>query len=91
MPSTSHPRHHLRAFRGYTKAGDQEALQFGRELGLWEDGLDRRFWKSLGVNALDRLGDRGFMRASSRRIFPAGNAHCAVMMGPLLIENGMTR
>ncbi|KAL4800770.1 hypothetical protein BDV19DRAFT_2830 [Aspergillus venezuelensis] len=27
---------------------------------------------------------------SARRLFPAGNAHCALMFGPLLIENGMT-
>ena len=30
-------------------------------------------------------------RTSSRHFFPAGNTHCAVMFGPLLIENGVIR
>ncbi|KAH6656433.1 hypothetical protein BKA67DRAFT_156041 [Truncatella angustata] len=93
LPKSSHPRSHLRALRGYTKAGDQVALGFARELDLWEDDLDGRFMESLGVNALDKLAsvNRLFAKTSSRHFFPAGNAHCALMFGPLLIENGMTR
>lgn len=93
MPRSKHPRDHLRCLRGYTKSGDEKALEFARELNLWEDTLDGRFLASLGVDALDMLArkNRMFSRVSTRRVFPAGNFHCAVMFGPLLIENGRTR
>jgi len=95
MPSSLHDRGHLRAFRAFTKGGDREAKQFACELDLWEDDLDRRFWRGLGMNALEMLGSNlknpFYRKTSSRHLFPAGNAHCAVMFGPLLIENGMTR
>jgi len=49
LPNTSHSRDHLRAFRRFTKIGNGEAGRFASELSLWEDDLDRRFLRSLGV------------------------------------------
>jgi hypothetical protein len=36
---SSHPREHLRAVRGFSKAGDREVMEFSRELDIWEDHL----------------------------------------------------
>jgi hypothetical protein len=93
LPKSLHPRGHLKAVRGFTRVGDKRALDFALELDLWEEELDGHFWDVLGVNALDTLSSASqlFSRTSSRQIFPAGNNHCAFMLGPLLIENGMTR
>jgi hypothetical protein len=91
--SSSHPREHLGAVRGFSKAGDKETMEFARELDIWEDQLDGRTLLSLGSIFLDRLTLSGprFNKTSSRHFFPAGNSHCAVMYGPLMMENGMTR
>jgi hypothetical protein len=46
---------------------------------------------SFGNAFLDRITAGGLRRSmNARRLFPVGNAHCALMFGPLLIENGMT-
>ncbi|KAH6667855.1 hypothetical protein B0J14DRAFT_173520 [Halenospora varia] len=91
--SSTHPRDHLRAVRGFTKAGDRPVMEFARQLDIWEDHLDGRSLLSIGTIALDRLsmGRPLFKKTSSRHFFPGGNSHCAVMFGPLLIENGMTK
>jgi hypothetical protein len=91
--TSSHPREHLRAVRGFTKAGDTEALEFARELDNWEDHIDGSSLVSLGAMTLDKIASSGslFNRSSSRDLFPAGNSHAALMFGPLLIENGATR
>ncbi|KAL2793997.1 hypothetical protein BJX66DRAFT_215854 [Aspergillus keveii] len=46
---------------------------------------------SFGNAFIDHITAGGLRRSmNARRLFPAGNAHCALMFGPLLIENGMT-
>ncbi|CAG5174614.1 uncharacterized protein ALTATR162_LOCUS7823 [Alternaria atra] len=73
--------------------GNEHSHKFAQELDAWEDHLDGKFLTGLGVNVMDTLTSPGsfFQRATSRHIFPAGNSHCAIMVGPLLLENGMTR
>jgi hypothetical protein len=37
--SSTHPREHLRAIRGFAKGGDRDVMGFARELDIWEDHL----------------------------------------------------
>lgn len=93
LQMSDHPKEHLKAVRNFSKAGDKHATDFAKELDAWEDYLDGKFLTGLGAGVMDSLASPGsiFRKATSRHVFPAGNAHCAVMVGPLLIENGMTR
>jgi hypothetical protein len=78
----------------FKKAGDTENHQFSRELDALEDHIKGQSLLSFGNVFLEHLSHGGLRGAlkpmHSRQLFPAGNAHCAVMFGPLLIENGMT-
>ncbi|KAL4741115.1 hypothetical protein BDV11DRAFT_168476 [Aspergillus similis] len=91
METSSHPRSHLRVSHRFRKAGDEESRIFSQELDVLEDHLKGQSLLSFGNAFLDLISFGGLRRSvSSRRLFPAGNAHCALMFGPLLIENGMT-
>jgi hypothetical protein len=88
-----HPSDHMRAIRRFpdNQQANSNSIKFARQLDIWEDQLDGRLLMGFGALSLDRLASgRGslFSRASTRHVFPAGNAHCAVMFGPLIIENG---
>ncbi|KAM5350086.1 hypothetical protein ACJ41O_006591 [Fusarium nematophilum] len=88
-----HPYDHLHVIRHFPegKFVNSKRADFGLQLDMWEDQLDGRFLMGFGALTLDRLasGASLFSRASTRNIFPAGNTHCAVMFGPLIIENGI--
>ncbi|KAL4902940.1 hypothetical protein BDW74DRAFT_180237 [Aspergillus multicolor] len=91
MEISSHPREHLTIAYRFKKAGDEECTTFSQELDVLEDHIKGQSLLSFGNAFLEHISFGGLRRSiNSRRLFPAGNAHCALMFGPLLIENGMT-
>jgi hypothetical protein len=93
--SLQNPRGHLRAVRHFVKSGDGPTQEFSRELDAWEDYIKGRSLLALGSITVERLIDYSSKAArilpGTRSLFPAGDSHNALMFGPLLIENGMTR
>ncbi|KAL2840681.1 hypothetical protein BJY01DRAFT_16844 [Aspergillus pseudoustus] len=91
METSIHVREHLKIAYRFKKAGDRDDYKFSQELDALEDHTRGHSLISFGNAFLDHITVGGLRRSvSARRIFPAGNAHCALMFGPLLIENGMT-
>ncbi|RDW78984.1 uncharacterized protein DSM5745_05836 [Aspergillus mulundensis] len=91
METSSHPREHLAVAYRFKKAGDEDCATFSQELDVLEDHIKGQSLLSFGNAFLEQISFGGLRRSiNSRRLFPAGNAHCALMFGPLLIENGMT-
>ncbi|KAL3459415.1 hypothetical protein BJX64DRAFT_201953 [Aspergillus heterothallicus] len=91
METSMHPRDHLKIAYRFKKAGNRDNYRFSQELDALEDHNRGHSLISFGNAFLDHITAGGLRRSvSARRLFPAGNAHCALMFGPLLIENGMT-
>ncbi|KAL2830608.1 hypothetical protein BDW59DRAFT_19247 [Aspergillus cavernicola] len=91
METSSHPNDHLEIAYKFKKAGDIDSHVFSRELDALEDHIKGQGLLSFGNAFLDHISVGGLRRSmNSRQLFPAGNAHCALMFGPLIIENGMT-
>ncbi|KAL2819824.1 hypothetical protein BJX63DRAFT_363323 [Aspergillus granulosus] len=91
METSTHSKDHLRIAYRFKKAGDRDNYRFSQELDALEDRNRGHSLMSFGNAFLNHItvgGLRGSV--SARQLFPAGNAHCALMFGPLLIENGMT-
>ncbi|KAL4946413.1 hypothetical protein BDV06DRAFT_218341 [Aspergillus oleicola] len=92
IETSSHQRDHLKIAYRFKKSGETEVKTFSQELDVLEDHIKGQNLLSFGNAFLDHISSSGLRRSrmSARRLFPAGNAHCALMFGPLLIENGMT-
>jgi hypothetical protein len=74
---------------------DKELKEFTRELDAWEDFTKGRSLLAMSSIAWEHFIDRNIKATSAlpstRTLFPAGDAHTALMFGPLLIENGVTK
>ncbi|KAL3489492.1 hypothetical protein BJX62DRAFT_239024 [Aspergillus germanicus] len=91
METTTHLRDHLKVTYRFKRAGDKDHYTFSQELDALEDHNRGQSLMSFGNAFLDHITAGGLRRSmNARRLFPAGNAHCTLMFGPLLIENGMT-
>ncbi|KAL4955453.1 hypothetical protein BDW69DRAFT_160758 [Aspergillus filifer] len=92
METSVHQRDHLKMTYRFKKSGETDVRTFSQELDVLEDHMRGQSLLSFGNAFLDHISSGGLRRSgmSARRLFPAGNAHCALMFGPLLIENGMT-
>lgn len=95
LPDCLHPRDHLRAVRQFSLYTSQENKEFARELDAWEDSNKGKSLLAMGSIAWEHFIDNTVKATSilpsTRTMFPAGDAHTALMFGPLLIENGVTR
>lgn len=95
LNSCTHSRHHLRAVRQFHLVKDPNRDKFSQELDAWEDINTGRSLLALGSATWEHFVEN-FQKSSSmlpatRTMFPAGDTHTALMFGPLLIENGVTR
>ncbi|KAK2597335.1 hypothetical protein QQS21_006031 [Conoideocrella luteorostrata] len=95
LPDCLHPRDHLRAVRHFSTYASDEEKEFARELDDWEDANKGKSLLAMGSIAWEHFVDNALKATSvlpsTRKMFPAGDAHTALMFGPLLIENGVTR
>jgi hypothetical protein len=95
LPNCPHPREHMRAVRQFSLYNDKDLKEFTRELDAWEDFTKGRSLLAMGSIAWEYFIDHNVKATSAlpstRTLFPAGDAHTAMMFGPLLIENGVTK